>query len=877
MPSGLLLLLLLLLLCFVAVSPRSASAGFSRLPSAAASHPAESIYADWTAAPTFVPEQTSGASDGPLLGNGDLGVAVSSVNGSNTFNFHIGLNQFWSLNSTEHTPAQSQVRTVGGLSLTFLDQPSALHFTARQFLYNASLLLSLSSSDGSEQYRVSATIHSRSNLLLLRVAASSSSSPSSSGRVRSSQSLLNLTTYTVGPFPTRSGSSQLKDGHTAHFITRDSFWPNNSFPITAAVVTRPMGPAVQLVNSSHTPVSATSILGFTDWFSIATLVWTNLDEAGMDQADYEPPAPVTGVDPLPSALLAASLLNASTVDTAWQDTADDWAQFWQSTCVVRLPSLPLLERYYYGAQYILKASTALGKVQPGLWGPWIIQDNMNWNGDYTYNYNSQAPQYGTYSSNQLDLAMASYLPIFQYMPQARLNARQLKNCSTPLCFHFPVHVAPWGRSSVGGPQGDWRQQFIGTFVLLNPVTHCLYTNDQQWCARVYEAMKGALEWWRFYLQRETVDGGADYRYVDPDDCSNEGCDGEKMYNGLLPLAMIRRVLQWMIQTAAERNIDPDLRAQWTEQLTHLSQLPTTAALPPYSNLTIFNLAEDNSSDSTPRPDSNPLAVYPIWPAELLSIHSPVPAARLALNTIRIYSGGWTQPNALPIFHPAAVRIGYPASDVLDGWTARLQGCLLTNLYCYQAGGGIETSGATMAVNEMLMQSNEWAVNLFPVWPSQLDASFVAMRARGNVLVSAAYNQSAGRVEGVEMWPVGHGQREVRLRLMHPWQYSQREKEQRARARLAGVKPAERRAADVRPVRIVQLDGSGGEELVVSAARHSRPPQALFAGAAEYEGGEDVLWFDWLGCAGCRYRITELTEAEAEVETGSQHRHARSHE
>ena len=368
-------------------------------------------------------------------------------------------------------------------------------------------------------------------------------------------------------------------------------------------------------------------------------------------------------------------------------------------------------------------------MQPGLWGVWVVSDGMNWNGDYTFNYNAQAPVYGTYSSNQLDLAMASYTPVIQYLPQARLNARQLKNCTTPNCLHFPVHVAPWGRSSVGGPQGDWRQQFIGTFALMNQVTHCLYTGDDTWCMRVYDDMKGALEWWRYYLVKEqTVNGG--YRYVDPDDCSNEGCDGEKQYNGLLPLALVRRVLQWSIQMSTERDVDPDLRAEWTEQLTHLSPLPTTVALKPYTNLTVFNLAEDNTTASTPRADSNPLAVYPIWPAELLSIHSPADAALIALNTVHIYTGGWTQGNALPIFHPAAVRIGYPASDVLTGWMARLQSCMLTNLYCYQGGGGIETSGATMAVNEMLMQSNEWAVNLFPVWPAHLDAALRGNESEG---------------------------------------------------------------------------------------------------------------------------------------------------
>ena len=503
-------------------------------------------------------------------------------------------------------------------------------------------------------------------------------------------------------------------------------------------------------------------------------------------------------------------------------------------------------------------------------------------------YNYQSTFYGTFSSNQLDLLSASNVPMLQYLPQARLNARQLKNCTTPLCMHFPVHIAPWGRSSVGGPQGDWRQQFIATFSLMNLITLCEYTEKDGDCMLAYESMKGVAEWWRFYLVKETLPGGG-YRYVDPDEsadpyrlrlrhpnayaalftdfsvcvvchngsCTNEGCDGEIQYNGLIPLALIRRVLSWMIATSSLKNIDPDLRSQWLEQVEHLSALPTTAGRPPFSNLTIFNAAEDNTTASTPRPNDNPLAVYPIWPAGLFSIHSNTTLATVALNTVRIYTGGWTQPNALPVFHPAAVRIGYPASDVLAGWAARVKVCLMTNLYCYQAGGGVETAGATMAVNEMLMQSNEWAINLFPVWPATLSASFEGMRARGNILISSWYNATKGEVEGAELW----GEGETTVRLMHPWQWTQAEKEERARARLAGQRPMQRSAAALADVHVVRV-GADEDEVEVEKRTHDKPPTKVFAHEVGYEQSEEVVWLEWTACAGCRYRVVKESGMES---------------
>jgi hypothetical protein len=535
------LLLALTLLAASVARPLSPS---SSLPPPSP-HPASTIAGVWTASPTCVPENESGACDTPLLGNGDLGAGVSSPNGSSTVRFHLGLNQFWSLNSTEQTPAQSQVRTVAVVAMTF---PGQLTFDAQQWLYNGSLSLRLR--DQTTQYHLVASIAPNTNLLLVAV---TTTPPQAALQV-------NVTTSTIQPFPVRTGAGGYQ------YVTRDSFYPNNSFPITAAVVTRWLGDGIQATSQTTSPTSVTTALTVkapqAASLTFAVVVTTNLDAAGMNQSSYDPPAPVVGVDPLPLALKTALSLTTASVQAAQAQTVEEWRSFWSSTCVVRLPDARWLERYYYGAQYIMHASTRTGKVAPGLWGPWVMSDNPNWEGDYTLkstppsttrccahpschprdtdvssplspcdSYNYQSTFWGTFSSNQLDLASVSNVPMLQYLPQARLNARQLKNCTTPLCMHFPVHIAPWGRSSVGGPQGDWRQQFIATFSLMNLITQCEYTRRDGDCVLAYESMKGVTEWWRFYLIKEDLPGGG-YRYVDPDESAN--CTSTSIHLCALP-------------------------------------------------------------------------------------------------------------------------------------------------------------------------------------------------------------------------------------------------------------------------------------------------------------------------------------------------------
>ena len=59
-----------------------------------------------------------------------------------------------------------------------------------------------------------------------------------------------------------------------------------------------------------------------------------------------------------------------------------------------------------------------------------------------------------------------------------------------------------------------------------------------------------------------------------------------------------------------------------------------------------------------------------------------------------------------------------------------------NGYLAQGGGGIETAGATVAINDMLLHSWEGFIRLFPVWPLQEDAAFTSLRGVGAFLVSA---------------------------------------------------------------------------------------------------------------------------------------------
>jgi hypothetical protein len=106
----------------------------------------------------------------------------------------------------------------------------------------------------------------------------------------------------------------------------------------------------------------------------------------------------------------------------------------------------------------------------------------------------------------------------------------------------------------------------------------------------------------------------------------------------------------------------------------------------------------------------------------------------------------TEPNQMNAFQesfPAFARVGCAggcalnASWILGELTKTVSSLMGPNGYLRQGGGGIETAGGALAINDMLLRSNEPFLRFFPVWPVHEDASFQNLRAVGAFLVNAS--------------------------------------------------------------------------------------------------------------------------------------------
>jgi len=103
---------------------------------------------------------------------------------------------------------------------------------------------------------------------------------------------------------------------------------------------------------------------------------------------------------------------------------------------------------------------------------------------------------------------------------------------------------------------------------------------------------------------------------------------------------------------------------------------------------------------------------------------------------------WHPVNGLCLAWPSATRVTdgkLPgrAKALLDRYEAALHSTMQPNFWPSMNGGGLEQVGATVAVNELLLQSHETFLVFFPAWGTGLAASFTTLRARGAFLVSAS--------------------------------------------------------------------------------------------------------------------------------------------
>ncbi len=438
---------------------------------------------------------------------------------------------------------------------------------------------------------------------------------------------------------------------------------------------------------------------------------------------------------LDEALAALDTSGEGKVEHLLGEHAEWWKAFWLKSWLDL--NDPLLERYYYGAQYVHGCSIDLdGRVVPGLAGGWITNDNPIWGGTYTMNYNGEAPFWGLVSSNRGDWLLPYARVCLDYIEKGRALAKRLDTKGIVM----PVMIGPWGIEDNDDALG---QKSNASMAALSLIWHYESTLDRAFLRDVlYPYLSELMDFWEDNLELD--DSG---RYI------ILGSARERNPGDLNPgedLAFVRRILDVMIPAGEAFGVDADRLALWRDYQARLSDYPVANV----DGNFCFKEAENRMSVSHHGVGDNVCALNPVYPGGGID-HDPSGRGRIiARNTLR-YLQSWSQENSFTRIFPQAVRAEWPGDDLLERFKARLGGDgegpfehLRRNNTFLPRSHSFEGTAPTEFLNSMFAHAHGGVLKVCHVWPKERDAAFHRIRVRGAFLVSGEVRD--GEVTFVEV-------------------------------------------------------------------------------------------------------------------------------
>jgi hypothetical protein len=615
----------------------------------------------WTSPPS---QLTNGATtDAPLLGNGDIGVAVGGSITSQTY--YVGKNDFFSASSHAIKPLGRIVLAVPGMSGASYHEVQDIAHAQVQGTFTL----------GGTTINTTNWVSATEGLFVTTVTLTGSSQAAS---------------FTIqngtGGTPTTSTSGNV--------LNADVAADTGSNQPQARIASRIIGGSQSI---SGNAINVTLQAGTTYTF-VAGIV------SSIDSSSWQ-----SNADSLVGSLAQTDVNNLNTSHRNW------WQSYYQQS-YVEIPDKSI-EKSWYGSLYLLGSTSRAGKYAPGLWGDWIT-GNMGWNGDYHTNYNYEAPFYAALSTNHI-AQMSSYdQAVLDWQSGAQSLASQ--NGFTGVL--YPVGISPKGTSA---DMNLHNQKSDAANLASDMVMRYEYTHDTTYAATVYPWLKQVGLFWQNYL---TLDGNGVYNITN--DAPHED-NAYPQTNSGMSLGLVHLLFQGLIDMSTALNQDSSTRATWQNISTHLAPLPTMTR----NSQTILR---ETSVGSDFVNDGNDIDIQPVYPGLQVGLDSNATLLTAARNTVDQLTNAWNGGNAPATFYAAAAMVGYNPSTIISNMHDEATNQSYNNMAIHHNGGGIENLNVTTSgLDEMLLQSFQNDIKVFPNWPSGTNAKFGDLLAYGDFLISSS--------------------------------------------------------------------------------------------------------------------------------------------
>lgn len=636
--------------------------------------------------------------DAPITGNGDIGLTMAPSKGK--IDFYIGKNDFWKAVASK---PDGTIALPGGLSVKS-DFIKENNYVAEQLPGSAELHAVFKNNKGALD--ICAWVPALDNKIVIEIESSIKTE-------------LNLNLWVQEGSDSKTGSGVEKGCAWVHRAFDNL--PYLQWPTYMAMAMNRQNGRV-LLQPGRKEI-------------IVIAIYTNHDTDRWHEKAIEGAAKAT----------------AASIEVIKQEHREWWDWFWGLSSVSFDDDF--LEKYYYQSQYIFACASREGKFAPGIFGPFITTDEPAWCGDYHLNYNYEAPYWASYSSNHISLTENYDEPMLAYMDQGRNHAKNMFNCCGVL---YPVGVGPKGLCTSVWPRdkkkmmnlygvesnsledgvGLLHQKTNASFAAANMMMRFYSTYDINYAQKVYPFVKACAEFWQDYMVYENG------RYVVKNDAFNEHYPWHNYQgddNSILSLGLIKMIFKGVEDLSNFLKVDRRIRTKWKQIRNKISDYPT--GINSQGRLG-FRQSENEGVKVS---GINRIHIHGL----LLPTGMTGPNLTPEYNNIMLADmKGWyptnerdwgaSLGNGIETVYPAAARIGYPAKELLNQLKNRIKMGSYPNCYIVAKGGGLETTSAVpCTINEMMLQSYEGIIRIFPNWDRDINASFTTLRAYGAFLVSSS--------------------------------------------------------------------------------------------------------------------------------------------
>ena len=457
-----------------------------------------------------------------------------------------------------------------------------------------------------------------------------------------------------------------------------------------------------------------------------------------------------------------------------------WKDFWCASYIdfgTGDADLNSIQKYYYGAQYILGCTSREGKAAPGIMGVWTTTDTPMWQNRYQLNYNYNATFYGTNSSNRPELGLPGFEEMLLFMPEglrrsasidelrridaeyvnSRLAEGTLTEEGIPGGLLYPCALSPGGVLCYDSYQ---KEPMYAAYSSYPGTQYYQFTKDEKFLEeKLYDYLKACAVFYETWLEKDENGQYNIYAAHNEESWS---------YNAAVELGAAYSLFKNLVDASITLDKDADKRELWIDIRDHLAPQPTAI----YNGKMVYTLAEKTRVNGEyvdlPNPvpgDGNALPLEALQQGERLGYFSTPEELQIAANTIDTFGEGvWSQRNNFPRIYTMAVRSRYPITTIIPAFAKVINDSMQKNLRIKDPSHGVEKVGATEAVNNMLMLTDQGITKVFPNWLPDRDASFVRLRAEGAFLISSEYDASLRSAKYVEIESEKGGE----FTLVKPW-------------------------------------------------------------------------------------------------------------